>query len=200
MTLSKADIQRELGYGDLNIEYSPSSQGKKGSECSQERTRNDDDLCVEPSSVDLHLGEEVKVPLKQRRDVKVDLEATYPCFETVKTPFTIPSQGFALAHTKEVVDIPEYLVGFLHGRSSIGRLGLFIHNAGLIDAGFHGDLTLELYNPAPYAIELKEDMRIAQLTLHEHDSAPSEAYCSDNGNKYNGQRGPTVSRLHEDFE
>jgi len=77
MTLSKADIQRELGYGDLEIEY-------------------EGDLNIEPSSVDLHLGDEIKTPLKQRRDVKVDMEATYPCFETVKTPFTIPPHGFAL--------------------------------------------------------------------------------------------------------
>jgi dCTP deaminase len=180
MTLSKADIQRELGYGELEIEY-------------------DDDLAVEPSSVDLHLGDEIKTPLKQRRDVKVDMEATYPCFETVKTPFTIPPHGFALAHTAEVVNIPDYLVGHLQGRSSVGRLGLFVENAGLVDAGFHGDLTLELYNAAPYPIELKEDMRIVNLTLNEHDTAPSQSYSADHGNKYNGQRGPTESCLYEDF-
>lgn len=182
MTLSKVDIQRELGYGDLEIEY-------------------EDTLSVEPSSVDLHLGGEILEPLKQKRPVKVDMEATYPNFQIREMPYTIPAYGFVLGYAKEVVDIPGYLRGDVDGRSSVGRLGLFVENAGVIDNGFGpAQITLELFNPAPYPIELKEDMRICQLTLSELESEPSDTYSEDNGNKYMDQMGPTPSKLYEDFE
>jgi len=182
MTLSKADIQRELGYGDLEIH------------------RDEGDLNIEPSSVDLHLGDEIKTPLEQRRPVKVDMEATYPTYETHETPYTIDPGEFALGYAQEIIEMPDYLKGQLEGRSSVGRLGLFVENAGLVDAGFsNADLTLELFNAAPYPIELKENMRIVQMEICEHETAPSVSYSEENGNKYQGQRGPTPSRLHKDF-
>ncbi len=181
MTLSKTDIQQRLN-DNLDIQ------------------REEGSLSIEPSSVDLHLGSEVKKPTQKKGVVAVDDESSYPSYESYSGErFTIPSKGFALAHTEEVVDLPNDIVGFIWGRSSVGRLGLFIHNAGLIDAGFSGDIVLELTNASPHPIELRSGMRICQLTLHEHDSVPSMGYSAENGNKYQHQRGATPSRLYEDF-
>lgn len=77
---------------------------------------------------------------------------------------------------------------------------MFAHNAGLVDAGFGGSLTLELFNAASYPIRLKPGMRIVQMTLHEHDTEPKTAYGTDRGSKYQGQQGVTPSRLSEDFD
>jgi dCTP deaminase len=52
------------------------------------------------------------------------------------------------------------------GKSSLARLGLVVENAGFIDPGFHGTITLELYNQEKYPILLKKGMPIAQLRFY----------------------------------
>ncbi|WP_306298989.1 hypothetical protein [Bacillus sp. OV166] len=52
------------------------------------------------------------------------------------------------------------MTAFVEGRSSIGRLGLFIQNAGWVDPGFEGHITLELYNANRVPIELRAGRRI----------------------------------------
>lgn len=157
-------------------------------------------VSVEPSSIDLHLGKKWGRFERQKRAVRVWDEETYPEFTEVETEnITIRPQEFLLAHTQDHVHLPSDCVGFLHGRSSVGRLGLFVHNAGLVDAGFAGDLTLELFNASKNTIVLKPSMRICQMTVHAHDTAPNVPY-SNQTNKYQNQRGPTPSRLYEDFD
>ena len=51
--------------------------------------------------------------------------------------------------------LPTDLVARLEGKSSLGRLGLLIHStAGFVDAGWDGQLTLELSNVASLPITL----------------------------------------------
>lgn len=183
MILSRPDINRHLGYDDLRVERESNGQ-----------------LQIEPSSMDLHLGETQLKPCGNGVEpVRVDDPSTYPEHVPIED-FKVQPGEFLLAHTDEEIDLPDSKVGFVHGRSSVGRLGLFIHNAGLIDAGFSGQITLELFNAASYPIELKPDMRIAQMTLHEHQTPPDLGYGEENDNKYQSQLGPTPSRLYEDFE
>jgi dCTP deaminase len=162
---------------------------------------NTDDVSLEPASMDLHLGREMKYPkTKDDETVVVDDPTTYPSYGTVESDRPlVRSEGFALGTTEEHIRVPDDKVGYLHGRSSVGRLGLFIENAGLIDPGFSGEVTLEFTNVVDYDIELVSGMRIGQLTFHELSETPDVAYSEHNGNKYNGQQGPTASRLHEDF-
>lgn len=161
-------------------------------------------LQVEPASMDLHLGSEL-TRLSSRRTVKVNKESTYPRENTVdmdefgKSSRIDPNE-FVLGTTEETISVPRGKVAILHGRSSVGRLGLFIENAGLIDPNFTGNITLELYNAANYPIQLKSGMRIGQLTFHDIKNAPDVGYSKKNGNKYMNQSGPTSSKLYEDFE
>lgn len=183
MTLSNRGIKDWMEKTELEI-YRQSGSG----------------LSIEPSSIDLHLSRYVGTT-NHTETVAVWDESTYPEWEVREDDFpVVPPNGFMLAETDEVVELPPAAVGLLHGRSSVGRLGLFIHNAGLVDAGFSGSLTLELFNPAPYPICLISGMRICQMTIHPHSSRPDVPYSARNGNKYQGQLGPTPSRLFEDFE
>lgn len=169
--------------------------------------RKGKDLHVEPSSIDLHLGHKYGKYEQQPHPVKVWDESTFPdywvrdCRECINRNGAIPIEPgeFILAHTQEVVDLPANYVGILQGRSSVGRLSLFVENAGLVDAGFTGDLTLELFNAGKNEIWLKPDMRIVQMNIYEHDVAPDVEYSEGNGNKYQNQRGPTPTRIYEDF-
>ena len=58
--------------------------------------------------------------------------------ETKSDEFIIPTRGFVLATTMEFIRLPNYLTAFVEGRRSVGRLGLFIQNAGWVDPGFEG--------------------------------------------------------------
>lgn len=75
-------------------------------------------------------------------------------------------------------------------------MGLFIQNAGWVDPGFQGEITLELYNANRCAIELKAGRRIGQLVFAQMDNAALHPY---NG-KYQGQKGATGSKVFLDNE
>ena len=188
MTFSGRDIRHALEHGELNIE-------------------RDGDLSVQPSSIDLHLANDIFRPemVGDMGSVKVDTEGSYPLHipdfdKQFYDKITLDPQEFVLATTDEWVDLPNDVMGEVKGRSSVGRLGLFVHNAGLIDAGFSGNITLELFNAAPYPIKLVPDMRICQMTLERHDTPPQIEYGEEKGSKYDDQSGVTPSRLYEDFE
>ena len=83
-----------------------------------------------------------------------------------------------------------------------GHGGVFVSNtAGFVDAGFEGHLTLELSNVANLPIAIYPGMRIGQLCLFQLSSPAERPYGSPElGSKYQGQRGPTASRYHLNFE
>ena len=90
------------------------------------------------------------------------------------------------------------MVARLEGKSSLGRLGLLIHStAGFVDAGFSGNLTLELSNVANLPITIYKGMPIGQLSFMRMDRPVDSAYGSDEkGSKYQGQAEPTASRYY----
>ena len=92
--------------------------------------------------------------------------------------------------------LPNNLTAFVEGRSSIGRLGLFTQNAGWVDPGFEGEITLELFNANRSAIELRSGRRVGQLVFAQMDQEAQNPYRG----KYQGQRGATGSRIYMDKE
>ena len=79
--------------------------------------------------------------------------------------FVLEPNHFVLASTAESIRVPHDMAAYVEGRSSIGRLGLQVQNAGLIDAGFHGQITLELENQTGFPIVLKKGVRICQIVF-----------------------------------
>lgn len=113
--------------------------------------------------------------------------------------FHLHPGAFVLGTTIERVRLPNDLVARVEGRSSFGRLGLMIHaTAGFIDPGFDGQITLEFTNVSPNTIVLKPGIRICQLSFHQMSSPAERPYGAERGSKYQNQRGPTASRIHED--
>jgi len=108
----------------------------------------------------------------------------------------IPPHSFLLATTKEYIKLPNNLTAFVEGRSSIGRMGLFIQNAGWVDPGFEGQITLELYNANRLPIKLESDRRICQLVFASMDSKADNPYQG----KYQGQKNTVGTRVFEDPE
>jgi dCTP deaminase len=160
------------------------------------------DGAVQPSSVDVRLARWFRV-FANHRYPYIDVRAEQPeLTELVEVPpgepFVLHPGEFVLGATHERITLADDVVARLEGKSSLARLGLVIHStAGFIDAGFDGDVTLELSNVATLPILLHPGMKIAQLAFFQLDRPAEHPYGSgDAGSKYQGQRGPTASRYH----
>jgi dCTP deaminase len=90
-------------------------------------------------------------------------------------PFILQPKEFIIAQTFEYVVLPNDLIGFLDGRSSLARRGLIIHaTAGSIEPGFRGRITLELGNIGKIPLKIYPLTRIANLHLAK--ISPTEGY------------------------
>ncbi|MCZ6533819.1 MAG: dCTP deaminase [SAR324 cluster bacterium] len=154
-----------------------------------------EDYLIQPASIDLRLGRHfLKIDENAFDTIRMDDPIKYidmEMDEIVVPPFT-----FMLASTMEYVKLPQNLTAFVEGRSSIGRIGLFVENAGWVDPGFEGELTLELYNANRQPIRLQAGRRICQLVFARMDQPASVPYRG----KYQGQRKPMGSRIYQDSE
>lgn len=150
---------------------------------------------IQPASVDCHLGRDfLIVEDRAMQTIDMDNEILYRKIEGDE--ITIPPHSFLLATTEEYIKLPDDLTAFVEGRSSIGRIGLFIQNAGWVDPGFEGQITLELYNANSLPIRLKAGRRICQLVFCKMDQKAKHPYRG----KYQGQRMTTGSRVFQDPE
>lgn len=150
---------------------------------------------IQPASVDIRLGDTFSIVDDTPSSV-ITLENEIK-YKTITTDsFLIMPGQFVLATTMEYFELPDDLTAFVEGRSSLGRMGLFIQNAGWVDPGFKGEITLELFNANKCAIELKAGRRVGQLVFAKMDDSALNPY---NG-KYQGQTGATGSRVYKDRE
>lgn len=89
----------------------------------------------------------------------------------------------------------EGCIPMLEGRSSVGRLGLFVHvTAGFGDVGFAGYWTLEMFCVSP--IRIYPDVQICQIYYHTI-AGDYDRYVSG---KYQNNQGIQASLLYKDFE
>jgi dCTP deaminase len=161
---------------------------------------------VQPSSVDLHLDRRFRV-FRNNRYPYIDVRQDQPeLTEIVEVdgddPFILHPGEFVLGSTLERVALGSDLVARLEGKSSLGRLGLLIHStAGYVDPGWDGNLTLELSNVANLPITLYDGMKIGQISFQRLTSPVEIAYGDERiGSRYRGQRDPTASLYHRDFD
>ncbi len=162
----------------------------------------DVDKQIQPNSVDITLSG-VALTLQPNSEDGLYIDPKYPMDNNISEEFedyyVLQSGEFRLFASNEKFNMPNGLVGFVQGRSSVARLGIEIEAAGLIDAGFSGTITLEVCNQTRHPIRLYKNMRIGQVHFSRAEKA-EKLYCSDRGSKYNEQILPTASRIYEDFK
>ena len=150
---------------------------------------------IQPASIDCRLGGHFLLIDENRMDcLSMTSEIQYRSLECDE--ITLPPHSFLLATTLEYVEVPSGLTAFVEGRSSIGRMGLFIQNAGWVDPGFEGNLTLELYNANRLPIRLQTGRRICQLVFARMDRTALTPYSG----KYQGQSRATGSLISLDTD
>ena len=165
-----------------------------------------DPSLVQPSSVDVRLDKFFRVFENHRYPV-IDPAVDQSELTRLVSPdgdgaFVLHPGEFVLGATFEYVSLPDDIAARLEGKSSLGRLGLLTHStAGFIDPGFEGHVTLELSNVANLPIKLYPGMRVGQLCFFQLSSSARHPYGSAQaGSHYQGQRGPTPSRSHLNFD
>lgn len=153
---------------------------------------NFDEKRLNPNSYNLRLHHELLVYDSYELDMKR---------ENTARRLTIPPEGLRLepgrlylGRTKEYTRT-EGFVPMLEGRSSVGRLGLFIHvTAGFGDVGFAGYWTLEIFCVQPLIIY--PDVEICQIYYH----TLLGDYKPYSSGKYQNNTGIQPSLLFRDFE
>ena len=186
MILSDRDIERAVRSGRIGIDpFEPSH--------------------VQPSSVDLRVDRRFRVFENHLYPI-IDPKVYQPGLtKEMEVPpdssFVLHPGEFVLGATVERITLADDIVARLEGKSSLGRIGLLIHStAGFVDPGFDGYLTLELANVANLPIAIYPQMLIGQISFYLLSSSARSPYgAGSSGSKYQGQRGPTPSRVHEDF-
>ncbi|MBW7984688.1 dCTP deaminase [Enterobacillus tribolii] len=105
----------------------------------------------------------------------------------------------ALAVTYESVKLPDDLVGWLDGRSSLARLGLMVHvTAHRIDPGWQGKIVLEFYNSGKLPLALRPGMLIGALSFEPLSGPAARPYNRREDAKYKDQQGAVASRIDKD--
>lgn len=147
---------------------------------------------LNPNSYNLRLSDELLVYKNHELDMAKpnDFERS-----------TIPAGGLLLqpgrlylGRTLEYT-ATENLVPMLEGRSSVGRLGLFIHvTAGFGDVGFRGYWTLEILCVQP--VRIYPGVEICQIFYHTLEGE----YVNYKSGKYQNNQGIQPSLLYKDFE
>lgn len=151
-----------------------------------------DESLLNPNSYNLRLHNELLVYEEEILDMKKPNRTKN---------IIIPEDGLILepgrlylGRTYEYTKTEGY-VPMLEGRSSIGRLGLFVHvTAGFGDVGFRGYWTLEIQCIQP--VRIYPGVEICQIYYHSIEGG-YEKYCSG---KYQNNTGIQPSLLYKDFE
>lgn len=145
---------------------------------------------LNPNSYNFHLSDVLLVYKNEVIDPKIE----QPTKEIRINDGVILSPGeLYLGTTKETMG-SDFYVPFIYGRSSIGRLGLFVNiTAPLGDIGFVGKWTLQLSAIRP--IRVYTNMRIGQIFFIK-PLGKIDLYTG----KYQNSTGPRKSEVYRDFE
>lgn len=149
---------------------------------------------IQPASVDVHLEHLLEEEWEQPFIGDMRQEPRLVATRKVGRVILMPKQ-FILGTTAESVRVPNNMAAVIEGKSSLGRLGIKIQNAGFIDPGFNGQITLEILNEHHIRWNrLEAGMPIAQVRFMWLDQVVVRPYGSTElKSHYQFQMGATQS-------
>ncbi len=193
MRLSDRDIIEALDAGRIRLDPRP------------------EDARISGVSVDLRLGDRFRV-FSSHQTAYIDLSGSRAegdaAVEKVMSDEILIPEGerfvlhpgeLALGITLESVTLPDDLVGWLDGRSSLARLGLMVHvTAHRIDPGWSGNIVLEFFNSGKLPLALRPGMAIGAMSFETLSRPAERPYVKRADAKYRDQSGPVASRIARD--
>jgi len=193
MRLSDGDIEQRIADGSIAIEPQPEADAIAGISVD---LRLDHRFRVFNSNSVTHLdlsGDRTQLERDINRIMGKEI-----AIEEGDALYIHPGE-LVLGATLESVTIPDDLVGWLDGRSSLARLGLMVHvTAGRIDPGWHGQIVLEFYNNGKLPLALRPGMVICAMSFEMLSSPALRPYNKRENAKYRDQQGAVFSRIAKD--
>jgi len=180
MVLNKRGILKAVNKGEIQI--SPFNADNVG-----------------PNSVDVTLSDEVYAVVYNHRreyDSAQSVKWMRMAWDENDSMLLLPGRLY-LGRTMESVGSDKYLPK-LEGRSSTGRLGMFVHiTAGSGDLGFNGTWTLEIVSVMP--LRIYRGVRIGQMLFHKVAGAKLKAHELYDS-QYQGQSGVRPSGMWREVQ
>jgi dCTP deaminase len=198
MTLPDWHIAQSLLSGEIGIDNTPMSLSGQPLEENARQLVEDSEF-LQPSSLDVRLSDEFVVFDDDHDRGAIDPSEDLEDYgrEIVKPDGLYINPGeFMLGKTIEWFRLPDDIKAELKGRSSWGRLAIVPHiEAGYIDNGYEGNITLEITNLGRHPVKLNPGVRFCQMVFERLDAPAHQGY---NG-KYQGDKTAEQSRISEDF-
>ncbi|WP_032091821.1 MULTISPECIES: dCTP deaminase [Pasteurellaceae] len=193
MRLCDTDIERYLDDGIISLTPRPSNDKING------------------ATIDVRLGNSFRVFREhtapyidlsgQKEEVTAQLNAVMSEEIVIADgeAFFLHPGELALATTLEAVKLPDNIIGWLDGRSSLARLGLMVHvTAHRIDPGWEGKIVLEFFNSGKLPLALRPNMVIGALSFEVLSGNAARPYNRRRDAKYKNQQTAVASRISED--
>jgi dCTP deaminase len=150
MILTRDAIRREIDTGRVVIDPFSADQ-------------------IGPASIDLHLGDEIRVMHADLDPVPVTDDVDYRKITDVRsldTPYPLSPGETIHGITRERVTLPGDIGGWLEGRSRFARLGLMIHvTSGFVQPGVSSRQVLEMSNVSGRTLLIHPGVRLLQIVL-----------------------------------
>lgn len=160
---------------------------------------------IDEVSIDLHLGNKLKVftrdglnTIDTKHTTKEEMNNMMQLVELKPgQPFILTENEFVIAVTKERLTLPDDIIGQLHGKSSLARLGVVVHStAARFDPGWDGCPVLEFGTFLKgKKIIIYEGAPICAFSFEKMGAKVDRSY-RDNPISYGGSTSPEVSHIN----
>lgn len=160
---------------------------------------------VDEVTIDFHLGSKLRVfsheglnTIDTKYTTKQDMESTMKLVELKPgQPFILTEHDFVIATTKERLTLPDNIVGHLHGKSSLARLGVVVHStAARFDPGWDGHPVLEFGTFLKgKKLVIYEGSPICAFSFEKLAAPVERSYKNSPNNRYGGSHLPEVSNI-----
>lgn len=104
----------------------------------------------------------------------------------------MPPNSYGMGHTVEYFRMPRDVTGVCVGKSTYARSCVHV-NVTPIEAGFEGQVVIEMSNSSGLPVKIYLNEGIAQVMFHRGNSCRTS--YADRGGKYQGQEGLTLARV-----
>ncbi len=160
---------------------------------------------VDEVTIDFHLGNKLRVfsmdgmnTIDTRYTTKEDMEKMMRLVELKPgQPFILTEHDFVIATTSERLTLPTDIIGHLHGKSSLARLGVVVHStAARFDPGWDGCPVLEFGTFLKgKRLIIYEGSPICAFSFEKLAAPVERSYKNSPNNRYGGSGLPEVSNI-----
>ena len=160
---------------------------------------------VDEVTMDFHLGNKLRVfsgdgwdIIDTRHTTKQEVESMMKLVVLKPgQPFVLSDKDFVIATTKEKLTLPDNIVGHLHGKSSLARLGIAVHStAARFDPGWDGHPVLEFGTFLKgKRVVIYEGSPICAFSFEKLGAPVKRSYKKSPHNRYGGSDLPEVSNI-----